>query len=338
MFTHLLPKDGLWVSGYMPVNAALQALLGPLANPLLAGFSVLLAADLARRLLPGHKSAPLVCALLMASSSQLLLNAMTPYAMSAHVAVNLAWLWLFLRREWLAHAAAAVLAMLAIGLHQVVFFPLFALPFLFEAFLERRRGAALVQAAAIGAAFLFWSSYDKVLVWWFDATPIAAAGGASGTALLFERALGLAADFGPGSIGVMALNLLRWLLWQNLLAVPLMLAVAVPLVKTRGVWRAMLAGMLLTVAVMTVVLAFSGHGWGYRYLHGFLGSLCLLATYAWFRLQEGIEDRRSMQALFAAALALSLALVPFAPGRPSASPRRTAMPTRRSRRSMPTWC
>lgn len=310
IFTRILP-DGLWASGYLPVNAAILSLLGPLSGPLLAGFSVLVAADLARKLLPGHKSAPLVCAVLMASSSQLLLIAMTPYAMTAHLAANLAWLWLFVRREALAHAAAAALAVLAIGLHQVVFFPLFALPFLFEAFLERRRGAAIGQVLAIGVGFLFWSSYDKLLFWWLDVPPVATGGGPGGTALLFERFLGLVADFGPGSVGVMALNLIRWLLWQNPLAVPLTLAVALPLVRTRGVWRAMLAGIVLTAATMTVVLAFQGHGWGYRYLHGLLGNLCLLATYAWFRLQEGLEDRRPMRALFVAALALALVLVPF---------------------------
>jgi hypothetical protein len=62
---------------------------------------------------------------------------------------------------------------------------------------------------------------------------------------------------------------------------------------------------------MTIVLAFQGHGWGYRYLHGLLGNLCLLATYAWFRLEEQFGARRELRALFAAALALSVAIIPF---------------------------
>lgn len=310
IFARLLHEYGLLGSAYLPVNAAILALLGPLSGPLLAALSVLLAADLARRLLPEHKSAPLICALLMASSSQLLLTAMTPYAMTAHLAANLAWLWLFLRKEPLAHLGAALVAMLAIGLHQVVFFPLFAAPFLFEAFLARRRVAALAQALAIGAAVLFWGSWGSILLWWFDVTSAQAPGG-GGTGQLVALALSLLKDFGPASIGVMGLNMVRWMLWQNWLAVPLVLAVAVPVLRVGGVWRGLLGGIALTIGAVTVLLAFQGHGWGYRYLHGLTGNLCLLATYAWFRLQDGHADRRPMQALFAVTLVLSLAMVPF---------------------------
>ncbi|WP_156457577.1 hypothetical protein [Altererythrobacter sp. Root672] len=309
MFTRIIPQEGLWASEYLPLNAVIQHNLGPLAGPLLAGFSILVAADIARRLLPEHRSAPIVCAVLMASSSQLLLNAMTPYAMSAHLAVNLSWLWLFLHSSRLAQFVALPLVGLAIGLHQVVFFPLFALPFLFEAFLTGRRGAAILQGAAIALAFLFWSGWDALLYWWFDVVPAKA--GPTGTALLFKRAVDLVAGFDASNLGLMSLNLIRWTVWQNLLAVPLLLTVAWTLVRKAGAWRAMLAGIVLTGITMTVVLAFQGHGWGYRYLHGLLGSLCLLATLAWFRIVERTDDRRRMQALFGAALVLSLALLPF---------------------------
>jgi hypothetical protein len=309
IFLRLLPDQGLWASAYLPVNGAVQGLLGPMAGPLLAAFSVLVAADLARRLLPQHPTAPIVCALLMASSSQLLLTAMTPYAMTAHLAFNLAWLWLFLRRSRFAQVCAVPIAMLAIGLHQVVFFPMFALPFLLEAFLAGRRGAAIVHGVAIAAAFLFWSSYDAVLYWMYDAIPPAA--GPTGSVLLFDRMLGLVANFDLSNIGLMALNLLRWELWQNVLAVPLLLTVALPVLRTPGPWRPMVGGIVLTIVVMTIVLAFQGHGWGYRYLHGLLGNLCLLATYAWFRLKDQLGARRELRALFAAALALSVAFMPF---------------------------
>jgi hypothetical protein len=306
-FLRLLPDHAHWASAYLPVNAAIQGILGRLADPLLAALSVLLAADLARRLLPEHSTAPAICALLMATSSQLLLTAMTPYAMTAHLAFNLAWLWLFIRPSRAAQLAALPIAVLAIGLHQAVFFPLFALPFLFEAVLAGRRAAAILQAAAIAGGFLFWSSYDVVLLWWYGVAP--AGGGPTGTTLFLSRTLALVADFGIGNFGLMALNLLRWSVWQNVLVAPLVLAVAVPVVRKPGPWRAMLGGIGLTLLVVTVVLAFQGHGWGYRYLHGLLGNACLLATYGWFRLKERPGNRCQFGALLAGACVLSLVLL-----------------------------
>lgn len=306
-FTRLWTADGLWASAYMPVNAALQGLLGPLASPLLAAAAVAIAADLARRLIPGHRTAPLVCALFMASSSQLLLTAMTSYAMTAHLAFNLAWLWLFLNGSRLAQAAAVPVAVLAIGLHQVVFFPLFALPFVAEALFSGRRGAAVLQAAAIGAGLLLWGSYDAILSWWYAAVPVAQP---RGTALVLARVIEMLESFDLSSPGLMALNLIRAIVWQNVLVVPLVLAIAVPVLRKAGPWRPMVAGVLLTVVTMTVLLAFQGHGWGYRYVHGLLGNLCLLATYAWFRLQEREEGRGALREAFVAALAVSFALMP----------------------------
>jgi hypothetical protein len=306
-FTRLWPGEGLWASAYLPVNAILQGLLGPLASPLLAAASVAIAADLARQLLPEHKSAPIICAVLMASSSQLLLTAMTPYAMTAHLAFNLAWLWLFLHRSRVAQAVAVAVALLAIGLHQLVFFPLFAAPFLVEAFLSGRRGASVLQGVAICAGGLLWSSYDAIVAWSLAATPAA---GPTGTALMAERALAMLAGLGLTNLGLMSLNLIRAIVWQNVLVVPLVLAVAVPVVRTPGPWRPMLASVVLTVAGMTLLMAFQGHGWGYRYVHGLLGNLCLLATFGYFRLQDCEQGRRGLRAAFVAATAVSLALFP----------------------------
>jgi hypothetical protein len=37
---------------------------------------------------------------------------------------------------------------------------------------------------------------------------------------------------------------------------------------------------------MFILLPYQGHGWGYRYLHGLIGSLSLLAGYGWIALSE----------------------------------------------------
>lgn len=310
-FARITP-DGWWASEYLPGNAALQYLGGKLASPLLAGWAVLVAADLARRLLPDAPGAPLICALLMVTSSQLLMTGMTPFAMSAHLAFNLSWLWLFLPRDWRTQMAAVPLAILTIGLHQVVFFPLFAAPFLLEAWLSGRRAAAAVQAAAIGAGFVFWSAYDTVLYTALGTAAVTASGGGTGTgtALLFSRFLVLVTSFSPSGIGLMAINLIRLVTWQNVLVLPLVLVAATGVVRTPGPWRAMLASIVLTTAAMTVLLADQGHGWGYRYLHGHLGSACLLATFGWYRLPAEGRSGGTARALLGAGMALSVLLLP----------------------------
>lgn len=311
-FARITP-DGWWASEYLPVNAALQYLGGTLASPLLAGWAVLVAAALARRLLPDAPAAPLVCALLMATSSQLLITGMTPFAMSAHLAFNLSWLWLFLHRDWRAQIAAMPLAVLAIGLHQAVFFPLFAAPFLLEAWLTGRRRAAVVQALVIGAGFVLWSAYDALLYAALGLQPVTEniGGTGTGTTLLFTRFLWLVTNFSPDNIGLMAMNLVRFFTWQNVLVVPLALFAAIRVVREPGPWRAMVVGMGVTTAVVTVLLADQGHGWGYRYLHGYLGSLCLLATLGWYRLPADIRTGSAARVVLGAGFALSLLMVPL---------------------------
>ena len=63
-------------------------------------------------------------------------------------------------------------------------------------------------------------------------------------------------------------------------------------------------GIALCLLAMLVLLPYQGHGWGYRYLHGFIGSAALLAALGWSRL-AGSESRPA-QAVFLACAAVSL--------------------------------
>lgn len=312
IFARITP-DGWWASDYLPGNAALQYLGGPLASPVLTALAVLLSADLARRLLPEAPLAPVLCALLMITSSQVLITGMTPYAMSAHLALNLLWLWLFLHRDWRAQVASGAVPMLAVGLHQAVFFPLFAAPFLLDAWLSRRRAVAVLQAFAIAGSFLFWSAYDTVLYSTLGVAPVTASGGVdgTGTALLFNKFLMLLNNFSLQSLGIMAFNMVRFVTWQNVLLLPLILIAVAGVARMPGVWRAMLGGIALTIAAVIVLLAFQGHGWGYRYVHGQIGSACLLATYGYVRLCERRRELGHVRAVMGAALTVSLLLVPL---------------------------
>jgi len=305
LILHVLPDARLWSSDYLPVNALLQLALGPFAGPLLAATSVMLVASIARTLMPNDRGAPLVAALLLGSSSQLLLTAMTPYSMSAHLAFNLAWLWLFLRHGFTAQIAAGGVGFLAMGLHQLSFFPLFALPFLAEAFLCGQRRRSIAHAITIILGALLWSNYDGIVTMLMGVTP--AAGAARDTGWVLGKLLTKIGGFDLQAVGLMGANLFRFQLWQNPLALPLAL-LAVPKVISRpSPLRACLGGIVLVCFLMLFVQPFQGHGWGYRYLHGELGSVALLGTYAWFRLAD--RTSAACQAYFLSMLAFAVLIL-----------------------------
>jgi hypothetical protein len=295
----LLPQFGLpvpgyayWVSNYLPVNAIFRALgasLGAetLISPLWAAISVLATFGVARRLWPEKPGIAVAASVLLATSAQLLVTGMTAYAMSAHLALNMVWLWLVLRGGKLGHGAAAMVAFLATGLHQIIFHPLFAAPFVLEFWLARRWGAALFHTCAYAVIGVFWMLYPPVLLHSLGVVSVAAA--SAGDAGIAARVLGLVTAFDPRGVGMMAQNLVRFCSWQSLLTIPLLLLAIPPALRGPGPLRAMALGILLTLAAMLVLLPYQGHGWGYRYLHGMLGSTCLLAAWAWFRLTDGAE-------------------------------------------------
>jgi hypothetical protein len=134
-FRLAIPGDVAWVSSYLPGNAALRAVLGlvfnsAFTNAILMLVAVLAVFAIAKRLWPDRPDAWAISVLLLATSSQALFMAMTPYAMSAHLALNLLWLWLFLRDDKAGHLAAVGVGFVATGLHQIIFHPLFVAPFL----------------------------------------------------------------------------------------------------------------------------------------------------------------------------------------------------------------
>ena len=63
--------------------------------------------------------------------------------------------------------------------------------------------------------------------------------------------------------------------------------------------------MLLTFAVACLLMPYQGHGWGYRYLHGLIGNLALLAGFGWIAATSGATAREG--AAMRAALFLSSA-------------------------------
>lgn len=304
-----LPADA-WVSGYLPVNAALHAIGAALGDahataPLLAAVALLALWACARRLWPGDAAPQTIALLCLLLSAQMLVTATTSYAMTGHLALNLLWLALFLRDRWWAYALLLPIGFLATGLHQPIFHPLFVAPFLLL-LAERRQWRVLAPLvggyAAIG---LFWLGWPGMVVTAAGPAPTTAAAGNSADYL--TRLCETLAQWNPIGFRLMALNLLRFAAWQHLLLLPLAFAAVALRWRTDGLVRALALGPILTVAALLVLLPYQGHGWGYRYLHGTIGNLCLLAGYGWIELRErGLDRQRIVAVSSIATLAILL--------------------------------
>jgi hypothetical protein len=305
---------GYWVSPYLPVNSAILALFGMLGAPALAnafwsGAAIVLVYAIARQYWPERRDAALVSASLAAASTQLIVNGMSLYAMPAQLAFNLTWLWLFLRKDWSSQIAAAAVAFAACGLHQLIFNPLFAAPFIVQLWLQRRWRFAAFHTIAYAAICLFWVSYHA-LVLRAQGLALNVSGGATAGGFARET-LGLFSDNRPGDAGLMAENLLRFVAWQSPLAIALGLVGGAAARRRSGDprMRPLIAGLVLAVVAMLVILPFQGHGWGYRYLHGFVGSVCLLAAYAWVEMVKPGDQPACARAWGALAASLAFSVV-----------------------------
>ncbi|HEY1752556.1 MAG TPA: hypothetical protein VGG29_14955 [Caulobacteraceae bacterium] len=316
---YILPlPDDVWASEYLPVNAALRALASKagaedLVNPLLSAVSIPLTYAVAGRLWPGERRLALIAAALLGTSAQLILMSMTAYAMPGHLAFDLAWLWLFLRGGRLGHAGALATGFLATGLHQLLFHPMFAAPFVLQLWLDRRWRLAAVYTAAYAAIGVFWIEYPALAMSLSHvaADPHAAAGGGR----FLERAMEALQGVNLGNFGLMAEGLVRFATWQNPLTAPLLCIGAPAALLAKGHLRALLLGVVLTVVVMSVLVPSQTHGWGYRYLHGLLGSIALIAAWTWRRLTAALAAPRRAMADGAMALACAVSILGLVPVR-----------------------
>ena len=292
-----------WTAAYLPVNSAIQALFWHLGDPNLAG-PVLLMAGLfalwrvALHLMPDRPDAVWVTVLLGFSSSQLWITAMTPYAMTGHFALNMVWLALVLRGGAIGHGSAALVALVAAGLHQWHFPPIFIAPFILWMLLGRRWSVAAFHALTLIAIIILWAKIWPAFL--LDALGAPAdvrpsAGVADKVGSLFQR---LGDRWQP------LVNLSRFVAWNNILMVPFaMLGIAAMR------WRTMIRGQEIALPLALGCLAgcvlalAQGYGWGFRYAHGFIGPFCLLAGLGWARFRPAGALRPLVIGLFVTGLA-----------------------------------
>jgi len=310
MFFLQIPGNVAWISAYWPVHAAMRALAdltvgASWCSPLLAFLALISTNHVARRLWPERPDTAFVSVVLVATSSQVLVTAMTPYAMTAHLAVNMLWLSLFLNDKRATHIGALAIGALGIGLHQVVFHLLFVAPFILLLLFQRRFALASGYISGYGLIGLAWLFYPEVLIWWHNpgaelANPFAS--------LLLSRWGGSVASGVTGHAELVLLtlfNLARLVAWLNPVLVVLFVMGLPVAFRLRAVECAIAAGVILNLLAMSLILPYQGHGWGYRYMHGQIGCMALVAAMAWMQITPGALRHR-WTGLFAVATLLSL--------------------------------
>ena len=308
--------DVAWVSTYLPVNAAIRGVLGKvfdaaLVNAMLVAVALAALAGVARRLWPERPELAAVAVVLAATSSQVLCMGMTPFAVTAHLTFNMVWLWLYLRNSPLSHAAAIMVGFFATGLHQLIFHPLFAAPFILQMLIDRRWRLSALYVTSYAAIGVFWIVYWQLLL--VSHGIPAPADHPVGASFFIERVAGMLRDFSVSGPETMLQNLLRFAAWQN----PLLLALLVPGMilgwRSGGVLRCLTAGIVLTLAAMLILLPYQDIGWGYRYVHGVIGSAALLAAFLWGKLTAELEIAERMAAWSVMAVGTAVALLVLLP-------------------------
>lgn len=298
------------VSGYLPMNALLRLAFSKLADPVwfnpllaLAGGAALL--DIARREFGPEDPACWVVLLVYLVSPQMLVNAMTAFSVTAHMALNLIWLAAFLRGGRCGHAIAILTGFVAVGLHQLVFHPVFVVPFLLWKLREGHWRLIVAYAVAYAAICLWWAYYPMLPAVQSAST---SAVGETHRNFITERVLPLLLHRTPGTTGLMVLNLMRFVAWQNLALVPLLVA-AVPVgMRDQGLARALIFGILLWLIIVTILLPYQGLGWGYRYLSPYLGNFALLGGFGYRDLQQRLGPKADGLVLSLSAITAMIAI------------------------------
>jgi hypothetical protein len=304
---YLLPSSegSVWVSAYLPVNAALRAIgvatLGSeIINPLFVAIGALALWRIVGQIWPQERELVLPALLLYALSAQILVHGMSSYAMSGHLALNLVWLWLYLKRRLWSDLGALGAGFLATGLHQPLFHPLFAAPILALLIADKQRRRACLFLLGYAAIAVFWLSWPGLVLSAAGATP-------GPEASYAERIIMLISAFNPADIGLLLLNLVRWATWQHALFAPLLVLGASTAWRAGGILRALAVCVAVYPLVVFFLMAFQVQGWGYRHLHGVLGPAILLCVAGLRTVAPGIRQ----PALVAASLASAAVIIPI---------------------------
>lgn len=293
------------VSAYLPMNAMLRLAFSKVAdpvwfNPLLLVAGGIALFDIAKRVFSDDQRACYVTLLVYALSAQILVTAMTTYSMTGHLALNLIWLAAFLRGGKAGNSVALAIGFVATGLHQLIFHPFFIAPFLLWRLREGEWRRVLVYGGAYLVFIGWWAVYPLIV------SPMVKGpqGLSTDTNFITEKLIPLLRLRDPRAAALMVLNLLRFFAWQNLALIPLLLAAAPLIRRDRGFPAALALGIVMWLLFLTFILPEQGRGYGYRYLHGYLGNFALLAGIGYRELERRIGPQADGMVLVMSGLTL----------------------------------
>ena len=301
-----------WVSSYLPMHSAFRALLSlvglaDFASAIMTAVAAVALWSIARRLWPQSSHTVILSLVLLVTSSQVLITSMTAYSMSMHLALNLVWLLLFLKDTRRSHLLAVLIAFIATGIHQPLFHPLFAMPFVALLAFQGRWRLFLFYFVAYSLIGVFWSAWP----WWITAhgvgpvLPISCGhiANCASPPSFFGRLLGAFTTFDAEHLWLTSANLVRFVCWQHPLLLPLAVFGGISCWRAEPLVKALSISFLLPIIVMAIILPWQGHGWGYRYLHPVLGNAILLACFGFHRLEiSGLSMRRPLALTTVAAI------------------------------------
>jgi len=303
---------GAIAATYWPGFALLLApfaLLGVpwLLNPLIGGATLLAMHRLGVALFGERRDAGLVVLATLASPA-FSVNAMSYYAMPAHLLANALYALLLLRPTPARAFGAGVLGSYALVLHSPVPHLLFAPPWIAWLALrpETRRAAALLLAGYLPLCAALGFGWPMLLDGLASATTQGALAAGPLAALLGKVHMAMSWARDPG-LAMRLFGFAKLWLW----AVPGLVVLAVlgvwRLRRERGIWTVICASGALSYLGYMLIPFDQGHGWGYRYFHQAWLVLPLLAVAALRAVPQP-----SLSSYLAAASALSLALLtPF---------------------------
>ncbi len=281
-FFAVSPIDGRTISHYWPGFSLLSAPFVRLRvvwllNPLLAAGSLLLLWKIARDVFDSSAGAGLAVLFAVASPA-FSINAISLFAMNAHLFFNLAFVALLLRPTPARLLAAGTVGSIAVILHNPLPHFLFALPWIVRIAVGRRRFRDL---ALLGAGYLPLTVGVGV-AWVVFRGVVGGAGVPTSWAetlwRIIERGRWLAFP-SVSTLSIQCIYILKLCSW----AIPGLVPLAV-----LGAWRwwahpvirTLTASAVLTMAAYVFVPFNQGHGWGYRYFHPVWGILPLFAVAA----------------------------------------------------------
>ena len=272
-------ETGQATSGYWPGLALLMAPLAKLGmewclNPLLGAAGLWLIGDLARQAC-GREEARGWAMLAALASPQYTINALSYYAMSGLLTLNLLYLWLLLRPGWKHAALAGLIGSFALVLHNPAPHTLFALPCIVW-MMTNADGRRRILPLAVG----YLPITALLCIGWplltssMGLRPVEVS--AAESEFLASWLNKLQRIFIMPNFEILLVR--SYAAWKTVIwSAPGLLLVAVITKPASSIQRLLLAAMLVAFAFYLFFPYDQGHGWGYRYLHPAWGLLPVAA-------------------------------------------------------------